>query len=180
MDDATRLDPVAPDRVRLVNVAGTTRIRGSELLLRYRSGSFVVTGNYVYVDASEPDPDGPGRRTVPLTPKHSAGVVAMWEEHDRGRVGLELYYTGEQALDDNPYRTVSDDYFELGFLAEIAVGKVRLFVNAENILGTRQTRYDPLLRRTRAPDGRWTVDVWAPTEGFVANGGVRFRFGGED
>jgi len=102
----------------------------------------------------------------------------MLEEHDRGRVGLELYYTGKQALDDNPYRTVSDDYFELGFLAEIAVGKTRLFVNAENILGTRQTKYDSLLRSVRAPDGRWTVDVWAPTEGFVLNGGVRLRFGG--
>jgi iron complex outermembrane receptor protein len=102
----------------------------------------------------------------------------MWEEHDKGRVGLELYYTGEQALDDNPYRTTSEPYFELGLLAELVVGKVRLFVNAENILGTRQTEYDPLLRPARAPDGRWTVDVWAPTEGFVVNGGLRFKFGG--
>lgn len=179
MDNATRLDPVSADRVRLVNVAGTTRIRGSELLLRYRWNKLVMTGSYVFVDASEPDPDGSGRRTVPLTPKHTAGVVAMWEQHDKGRVGLELYYTGEQALDDNPYRTRSEPYFELGLLAEIAVGKARLFVNAENILGTRQTKFDPLLRPTRAPDGRWTVDVWAPTEGFVLNGGVRLRFGGE-
>ena len=104
----------------------------------------------------------------------------MWEEHDKGRVGLELYYTGEQALDDNPYRSASKQYFELGLLAEMVVGKARLFVNAENILGTRQTKYDSLLRPTRAPDGRWTVDVWAPTEGFVVNGGLRLKFGGED
>jgi iron complex outermembrane receptor protein len=180
MDNATRLEPVSAERVRLTNVAGTTRIRGSELLLRYRWDAFVVTGSYVFVDASEPDPDGSGRRAVPLTPKHTAGLVAMWEEHDRGRVGLELYYTGEQALDDDPFRATSESYFELGLLAEIAVGKARLFVNAENILGTRQTSHDPLVRPTRAPDGRWTVDVWGPTEGFVLNGGVRLRFGGED
>jgi outer membrane receptor for ferrienterochelin and colicins len=180
MANATRLDPVAPDRVRLVNIDGTTRIRGTELLLRYRRDAFVVTGSYVFLNASEPDPDGSGRRTIPLTPKHSAGLVAMWEEHDKGRIGFELYYTGEQALDDNPYRTTSKPYFEMGLLAEIAVGKARLFVNAENILGTRQTKYDPLLRPTRAPDGNWTVDVWTPTEGFVANGGVRLRFGGAD
>jgi outer membrane receptor for ferrienterochelin and colicins len=42
----------------------------------------------------------------------------------------------------------------------------------------RQTRYDPILRRVRAADGRWTVDAWGPTDGFVANGGIRFRFGG--
>lgn len=180
MDDATRLDTVAPDRVRLVNVAGTTRIRGSELLLRYRWDAFVVTGSYVYLDASEPDPDGSGRRTVPLTPKHSGGLVAMWEEHDKGRIGFELYYTGEQALDDDPYRSLSKPYFEMGLLGEIVVGKARLFVNAENILGTRQTKYDPLLRPVRAPDGRWTVDVWAPIEGFVVNGGIRLKFGGAD
>jgi hypothetical protein len=46
-----------------------------------------------------------------------------------------------------------------------------LFLNLENILDVRQTRYDPLLLPRRARDGRWTVDVWAPTDGFVANGG---------
>ncbi|MCW4463599.1 TonB-dependent receptor [Sphingomonas sp. BT-65] len=180
MDDATRLDAVAPDRVRLVNVAGQTRIRGSELLLRYRWSDFVVTGSYVYVDATEPDPAGGGRRIVPLTPRHSAGLVAMWEDHEKGRVGLELYYTGEQDLEDNPYRLTGKPYFELGLLAEAAVGKARLFVNLENILNVRQTRYNSLLRPSRAPDGQWTVDAWAPTDGFVVNAGVRLRFGGGD
>ena len=40
----------------------------------------------------------------------------------------------------------------------------------------RQTGYHPLTRPQRAHDGRWTVDAWAPTDGFVVNGGVRFRF----
>jgi len=175
--NATRLETVAPDRVRLVNVAGETSIRGSEVLLRYRWDAFVVTGSYVYVDASEPDPSGLGRRQAPLTPRHTAGIVAMWEEHDTGRLGLEIYYTGRQLLEDNPYRSTSRPYLEIGLLGEIAVGNARLFLNAENILGIRQTRYDPLLRPSRSPDGRWTVDVWAPTDGFVLNGGVRFRFG---
>jgi iron complex outermembrane receptor protein len=57
---------------------------------------------------------------------------------------------------------------------------VRLFANAENILAVRQTRYDPLVRPQRAPSGQWTVDVWAPTEGFILNAGLRLRFGGDD
>ena len=175
--DATRLEIFALERVRLINVDGTTRTRGSELLLRYRSNGFTVTGSYVYVDATEPSPAG-GRRVVPLTPKHTAGLVGMWEDHHKGRIGVELYYTGKQPLEDNPYRTVSKPYFELGLLGEVVVGKARLFLNAENILNIRQTKYDPLLLRTRAPDGSWTLDVWAPTEGFVLNGGVRLRFGG--
>jgi outer membrane receptor for ferrienterochelin and colicins len=91
---------------------------------------------------------------------------------------VEAYYTGRQQLDDNPHRTTSRRYVELGILGELILGRASLFVNLENILNVRQTRYDPILRQTRAPDGRWTVDIWAPTEGFVVNGGIRLKFGG--
>lgn len=175
---ATRLETVATNRVRLVNGPGETRVRGVELLARYRWDSFVVTGSYVFVDANEPDPAGSGRRWKPLTPRHTAGLVAMWEERGKGRLGLEVYYAGRQALEDNPWRTEGKPYVELGLLGEVVVGNARLFLNAENILGVRQTRFDPLLRPSRAADGRWTVDAWAPTEGFVLNGGVRLKFGG--
>ena len=174
----TQLEPTGPAAVRLVNLPGQTRIGGTELLLRYRLGALTVTGSYVYLDATEPMIGG-GRRIVPLTPRHTAGMVAMWEKRDRGRVGVELYYTGRQALEDDPYRTRSRPYVELGLLGELVVGRARLFLNAENILGARQTRHAPLLRPTRAPDGRWTVDAWGPIEGFTLNGGVRFRLGGE-
>ena len=176
--DAVQVTPVAADRVRLANVPGTTRTRGAEVLLRYRWDHVTLTGSYVYVDATEPDPSGRGRRTIPLTPRHTAGLVAMWEKHGWGRIGLEAYYTGRQQLDDNPYRSVSKSYFELGMLAERHVGPVSVFINLENLLNIRQTKYDPLLLQRRAPDGRWTVDAWAPTDGFVVNGGLRVRFGG--
>ena len=178
VDNATRLEDIAADRVRLVNIDGTTRVRGSELLLRFRRGGFTVTGSYVFVDATEPGRDLRGRRPVPLTPKHTAGLVGMWEEHDKGRVGIEAYYTGRQALEDNPYRTRSRPYLHLGILGEIVIGKVSLFVNAENLLNVRQTRYDPLLLPQRAPSGEWTVDAWAPLDGFTVNTGLRLRFGG--
>jgi iron complex outermembrane receptor protein len=180
IDRATRLVPIAADRVRLANLVGETRVRGSELLLRYRRAPFTVTGSYVYMDASEPGEAGSGRRRTPLVPRHSAGLVAVWERHGRGRIGVEAYYTGKQALEDNPYRTESRPYLHVGILGEIALGRVRLFANAENILGVRQTRYDPLLLPQRLPDGRWTVDIWAPTEGFILNAGLRVRFGGEE
>jgi iron complex outermembrane receptor protein len=177
--NATRLEDIAADRVRLVNEDGTTRIRGSELLLRYRWNAMTLTGSYVFVDATEPDEDGAGRRRVSLTPRHTAGLVAMWEKHGKGRIGLEAYYTGRQSLDDNPNRARSKPYLHLGVLGEVALGRVSLFANAENLLGIRQTRYDPLLRPVRAPSGEWTVDAWAPTEGFILNGGLRLRFGGK-
>jgi iron complex outermembrane receptor protein len=179
IDNATRLDPVSADRVRLVNIDGRTRLRGSEMLLRFRQDGFTVTGSYVFVDSSEPDPTGTGRRQQPLTPRHTAGLVAMWEEHGKGRIGIEAYYTGRQLLEDNPFRSRSRPYVHLGVLGEIVLGNVSVFANAENILNVRQSRYDPLLLPQRGADGRWTVDAWAPLEGFILNAGIRLRFGGE-
>ena len=63
-----------------------------------------------------------------------------------------------------------------GGLIERRFGRVRLFINAENLAGVRQTRWDPLVRPSQAVDGRWTVDAWAPLDGRVINGGIRLIF----
>jgi outer membrane receptor for ferrienterochelin and colicins len=184
VSDSTRLQALSatgvgmPDQVRLINVPGDTQLRGAELLLRYRWRQITLTGSYVHVHASEPKLTGAGRQRMPLTPHHTGGLVAVWEKPGKGRIGLETYYTGRQTLEDNPYRSTGKPYVEMGMMGELILGKISLFLNAENILNVRQTRYDPLLRPSRAPDGRWTVDVWAPTDGFVLNGGIRFKFGG--
>jgi len=177
IDNAVQLRTIDADNVALANADGVTRTRGAELMLRYRWRAFTLTGSYVHIDATEPDPMTARRRTVPLTPRNTAGLVAMWERHGRGRIGLEAYYTGRQQIDDNPYRTRGRRYLELGAMGELVLGRISLFVNAENILNVRQTRFDPLLLPRRAPDGAWTVDAWAPMDGFVLNGGVRVRFG---
>ena len=67
-----------------------------------------------YVDAH--DKELGTERPVSLTPRHSAGLVAMAEEHDWGRVGVELYYTGRQSLEADPFREVSEPYVILGVL----------------------------------------------------------------
>lgn len=160
-------------RVALVNVPGPTRTAGGELLMRWKPEPLHVTASYTFVRSSEQDPETLDRRDVPLTPRHQAGLVTMWEQEEQARVGVELYYTGRQALDDNPYRTKSKPYLHLGVMAERRVGRARAFVNVENVLDYRQTDYDPLVLPARGLGGRWTVDVWGPLEGRVANIGVR-------
>jgi iron complex outermembrane receptor protein len=170
-------DPVHVDRSPsyvLRNLADPTTNVGVELLGTFRQEPFALTATYTYVHARE-TVDGIDQ-DVPQTPRHSAGVVGMWEVEDVGRVGVELYYTGSQALEENPYRTVSEQYVIIGLLAERQFGRIRLFINGENLSGIRQTKWDPLLRPTRAADGRWTVDAWAPLEGRNINGGIRVRF----
>jgi outer membrane receptor for ferrienterochelin and colicins len=100
----------------------------------------------------------------------------MWEKEDAGRLGVEWYYTGEQRLEENPFRANSRPYMILGALAERPFGTLRLFINGENLTGVRQTRFDPLIRPARGGDGRWTVDAWAPLEGRNVNGGIRLHF----
>lgn len=177
INNAVGLETVSENQVRIVNLDGETRTRGLEALLRWRQNPYTVTASYLYLDASETGEVGTGRREVPLTPRHSAGLVAMWERHGQGRLGLELYYTGKQSLEDNPYRNEGRPYLHIGLLGEIVLGRYRVFLNLENLLDVRQTKKDPLLRPSRSPDGRWTVDAWAPLEGFIANAGVRISLG---
>jgi iron complex outermembrane receptor protein len=128
------------------------------------------------VHSTEADPFGAATREVPLTPRHAGEIAWIWEKEARGRVGLELSYTGRQNLEHDPYREASPSYVELNALAELRLGETRLFVNAVNLTNVRQTRFDPLLLPAQEPDGRWTTDVWAPIEGRVFNAGVRFEF----
>lgn len=158
----------------LTNLEQPATSRGMEALVTFRQAPFSVTATYSLVRAREVV-DGL-EEDVPLTPRHNAGLVGMWEREDVGRVGVELYFTGSQRLEENPYRTSSRPYVIFGVLAERSIGKYRLFINGENLTGVRQTRWDPLARPSRAPDGRWTVDVWAPLEGRNVNGGLRVRF----
>lgn len=147
---------------------------GLELLGTARREPLALTATYTYVRAREAA--DALRLAVPLTPSHSSGVVGIWEREDVGRVGVEWYYTGRQRLEQNPYREESEPYSVFGVLAERRFGAVRVFVNGENLTARRQTRWDPLIRPTRASDGRWTVDAWAPLEGRNVNGGIRVEW----
>lgn len=171
---ASRVDhPVHVERggrYELVNLTGPARNLGMELLGTLRKASFSATASYTYVRSRERGAD------TPLTPRQSFGLVGMWEREEQWRVGVECYYTGRQRLEENPYRSHSEAYVSVGLLVERRFGPAALFVNAENLGDARQTRWDPMLRPTRASDGRWTVDAWAPLDGRVLNGGVRFRF----
>ena len=169
--------PIRVDRsagLVLTNRPGPTTNIGVELLGTVRQEPWALTASYTWVRSREWE-DG-SRLEAPMTPAHSAGIVGMWEREDVGRVGVELYLTGAQRLEENPYRRRSEPYVILGLLAERVWGRVRLFVNGENLTSVRQSRWDPLLRPDRAPDGRWTVDAWAPLEGRTINGGLRVAF----
>lgn len=162
--------------VEIVNAPGPNRTQGSELIARFHRGEMDLIGTYMYLWATETNPVDGGRREVDLTPRHTAGLDWLWDLDGRVRVGVEVFYTGDQALHESPYRRSSEPYVMYGVIAEWRVGKARLFFNAENLGDVRQTDFDPLVVPSRRPDGRWTDDLWAPLDGRTVNAGVRIGF----
>jgi iron complex outermembrane receptor protein len=170
-----RDDDAAALPITIVNADGITRTRGTELIARYHREGFDIIVTHMYLWSTEPDPDGPGRREVPLNPRHSAAFDLL-RAIGPARIGIELFYTGRQSLEDNPYRSRGSPHLLFGGLVDWAVGRARIFVNVENLGDRRQTKEHPLVLPARGADGRWTVDSWAPLDGRTLNAGVRVRF----
>jgi len=156
------------------NLADPTTNTGVELLGTLRRAPFALTGSYTYVQARERR-DGTTFDTT-LTPRHSAGLVAVAEWEGSGRIGVEWYYTGEQRLETDPTRSTSEPYVIVGLLAERRFGRFRLFINGENLGDTRQTKWSPMLLASPGADGRVATDVWAPLDGRTFNGGIRMTW----
>ncbi len=161
----------------LVNAAGPIRTAGAELFAVYDREPLLVTLTFSHQRATELSPDEGARIELPLTPRNAGGVDVAWEEDEAGaRVALEVFYTGRQRVEDDPYRTFTPGFATVELLAAQRFGRLELFANAENLTDVRQTRWDPLLRRTPGLGGRWTTDEWAPLEGRLLNAGVRVAF----
>ena len=62
------------------------------------------------------------RPTHPSRRDTAQGIVGMWEREDAGRIGLELFFTGVQRLEADPYAERSEPYVVVGVLAERQFG----------------------------------------------------------
>ncbi|HZF16358.1 MAG TPA: TonB-dependent receptor [Steroidobacteraceae bacterium] len=170
-------DPLATraitgDRIEVINAAGPWRAPGAEVLVGYTRGSLHVISAWSLIDATESA--GDGARTRPdRIPHETISLDGIYEVESRGRFGIEIDYTGQQALHDNPYRSVSPGYFEINVLGEMRFGKVALFVNALNVANRRQTDFDPLIRPLPGPGGNPITAAWAPLAGRTFNLGIR-------
>lgn len=161
----------------LQNAVGPTRIGGAEAATIWRFGGdnkFLLT--YGYARGTRTDAEMGQREPVPLLNRHRVGADLMLERPGVYRVGIEGIYYGRQTLDDNPYRSESKPYVYTMAIAMRQFGPLEIVANFENLLDVRQTKYQPLVRPTPAVGGRWTTDVWAPLEGFMANVALRYRW----
>lgn len=106
----------------------------------------------------------------PLVAKQRLNNVLMYEIEDKLKIGLEAYYFSPQKLNDG---TIGKSYWISGLMAEKLWEKFSIFINFENLLDTRQTRFDTIYTGSiSSPNFR---DIYAPVDGFLINGGLKIR-----
>ena len=159
-------------KLELSNAPGPQRTPGAEALIGYVAGPLHALASWNYLNATQADATGV-RREVPLVPRQAGSLDLILESDKRGRIGLELDYTGKQALEYDPYRSMSHPYFSFNALAELRFKKIAIFINAIDLSNVRQTRWDPLVRPSPGPGGNPITDVWAPLDGRTFNLGIR-------
>ena len=107
---------------------------------------------------------------LPLIPKHKFNSALIYEKHEFLKLGLEGYYTSSQYLSSG---TKTNDFWELGFMAEKIFSKFSLYINLENFTNTRQSKFK---RVANDPHDNPTFDeIWTHTEGFTFNMGVKVK-----
>lgn len=151
------------------NADGSLRSQGLETNLKLTYNDFKLFLNYALID-TELGYDNINNQK-PLTAKHNIGAVLVYEEHEKWRIGLESYYTGRQFRSDY---SETNDYWLVGFMALRKFEKISLYVNFENFTDTRQSRFENInLSNSPSPD---LLEVWAPMDGFILNGGIILEF----
>lgn len=152
----------------LVNIKGHIDSRGTETNIKIGYGDFKLYLGYTYTDTKTHVGDSLYIKT--LTPKNRINAVLFYEVEDKWKIGLEGYYFSPQKLGDG---TTGRDYWLCGFMVEKLWEKLSIYLNFENFLDVRQTRFESIY--TGAPTNPTFRDIYAPLDGFVVNGGIKIR-----
>lgn len=168
LDNPLLLENPSANLYQFVNSPGYIHTKGTETNIKIGYDDLKLFLGYTYTDARL----NQNGTTVesPLTPKHRINSILMYEIEDKWKVGLEAYYFSPQKLNNG---TTGEGYFITGFMAEKIWERFSLYINFENFLDTRQTRFGSIYTGTITnPVFR---DIYAPLDGFVINGGIKFK-----
>lgn len=147
--------------------------KGAETNIKFTYKDFRWFLNYALIDTKLNYL--PGNPQKPLTAKHNAGSVLMYES-EKWRIGYETFYTGKQFLSNG---TETTDFVTMGLLVMRNFKLGSVFVNFENFTDRRQSRFSPLV----LPPHNNPVfpEIYAPTDGFIFSVGLIIKpFGNKD
>ncbi|TCK69438.1 iron complex outermembrane receptor protein [Winogradskyella wandonensis] len=147
--------------------------KGAETNIKFTYKDFRWFLNYAFIDTKLNYL--PGNPQKPLTAKHNAGSVVMYES-EKWRIGYETYYTGKQFLSNG---TETTDFVTMGLLVMRNFKLGSVFVNFENFTDRRQSRFSPLVLPPH--ENPVFPEIYAPTDGFIFSVGLIIKpFGNED
>ena len=168
LDNPLLLENSSANLYQFVNSPGYIHTKGTETNIKIGYDDFKLFLGYTFTDTRLIE-NGTNTEN-PLTPKHRINSVLMYEIEDKWKIGLEAYYFSPQKLNDG---TTGKDYVICGFMAEKIWERFSLYINFENFFDTRQTRFDNIYTGTIT--NPVFKDIYAPLDGFVINGGIKFR-----
>ena len=108
---------------------------------------------------------------IPLTARHRAGAILMWEKEDNFRIGYEAYYTGYQQLMDG---SKTRHYVTMGLMAEKKWERFSIYTNFENFLDVRQSRWQAMYSGS-IQNPQFVQEIYAPTDGRVISIGLKVK-----
>ena len=148
--------------------------KGAETNIKFTYKDFRWFLNYALIDTRLNYLAGNPQK--PLTAKHNAGSVLMYES-EKWRIGYETFYTGKQLLSNG---TETTDFITMGLLLMRNFKFGSAFVNFENFTDKRQSRFSPLVLPPH--ENPEFPEIYAPTDGFIFSIGIIIKpFGnGED
>ena len=173
------------EELELVNADESAHTQGIDVSARYRIERMHFAATYSYIDAARPEIgeivgedfafDTTMHRTMPLNPRHSARFDANYERPNDRVLGLEVAFVGPQTLSDT-LATTTSAYVTLDARFEKHVRSAILFVHGQNLTGTHQRQFLPVLLSASSPAGQWSGDAWAPLGGPAVNVGMRLKY----
>lgn len=148
---------------------GLFKTQGIELNMKWNYKKLKLFTGYTLTDAAQVL--NGQEKNHPLVAKHRINNVLMFEDHGNFWMGLEAYYFSPQDLNND---STGRAYWILGLMSEKVIANgLSIFLNFENILDTRQTAFDTIYTGDLSnPEFK---DIYAPVDGFVINGGIKFR-----
>jgi outer membrane receptor for ferrienterochelin and colicins len=160
--------PLPNGNYQFYNANGYLDSQGFETNLKLSMDDIALYWGYTFINATRYFDNTSSLN--PLTAKHRIYATLLYEIEGKLRLGYELFYTGQQQLSDGSSRP---DYWIMGVSAEYKFKHFSLFANAENFTDIRQTRFESMYTGTlQNPQFK---EIWAPTDGFIYNGGFRIN-----
>jgi iron complex outermembrane receptor protein len=153
---------------RFQNSSGNILTAGAETNVKIEYEDFKLFLGYTFTN-TRLNENGKSIQT-PLTPRHRINSILMYEVEEKWKVGLEAYYFDKQQLNDGK---IGKSYLLCGFMAEKLWEQFSIYVNFENFLDARQTRFDSIY--TGSISNPVFRDIYAPLDGFLINAGIKLK-----